>query len=86
MKNKTKKLWTTSMMRLWVATTFVCLCFLTPSFIGCAKKEVIALPDSRIVQTLPVNHCLPCHARYFEGRMIIDKGYLLDIFRILEEK
>lgn len=86
MRKKTKTISMISAMRLLTEAMLACLCFLTLSIGACTGKKVTVLPDSRVVHSIPDRHCLPCHYRYFDGRAVIDRGYLLDIFRLLKER
>ncbi len=53
---------------------------------GCGQPKVKILPDDRLVEFVPAGHCADCHADYYDGRAVLSPGYLLEIFRQLEDK
>jgi len=63
---------------LWLIT--ICFAFLASCAIGCASPGTVVLPDSEVLHSVPAGHCQDCHAQYYDGRVIIDKGYLLRLF------
>ncbi|MHB8174669.1 MAG: hypothetical protein ACYDFU_09465 [Nitrospirota bacterium] len=65
-------------------SAFLCACLM--SLTACAEKKVAILQSDRLIETIPDNHCIDCHANWYDGRKIISGGYLLDIFKELQSK
>ncbi len=74
-----------SVRRFLTATTLASAFAFLMSTTGCAPRRAVILPSDRLVETIPVGHCADCHGDYYDGRCTISKGYLLDIFKLLED-
>ena len=72
----------TFLTAMTLALLFACQSFTT----GCARVRTVVLPGDRLIETIPSGHCLDCHGDYYDGRAVADKGYLLDMFKLLEDK
>ncbi len=70
----------------WKGMILALLCACLMRLTACAERKVAILQSDHLIETIPDNHCVDCHGSWYDGRKVISGGYLLDIFKELQNK